>query len=156
MLYGLSPMFLVTCARMLASMSASDPRVDTPPLNWSDLGVSELPTGTVTLLLADVEGSTGLWETQPEAMTAAFASLDRALSDLVAAYGGVRPIEQGEGDSFVIAFGRAGQPHPHRQLECQLRGDRGVNRGPRRGERGTHPVAGVLEQPASVRLDRLA
>jgi len=23
---------------MLTSMSASDPRVDTPPLNWSDLG----------------------------------------------------------------------------------------------------------------------
>ncbi len=35
-----------------------------PPLNWSDLSVSELlPTGTVTLLLADVEGSTRLWET---------------------------------------------------------------------------------------------
>jgi predicted ATPase/class 3 adenylate cyclase/DNA-binding CsgD family transcriptional regulator len=101
-------MFLVTCARMLASMSASDPRVDTPPLNWSDLGVSELPTGTVTLLLADVEGSTRLWETHHEEMTAAFASLDRALSDLVAAHSGVRPVEQGEGDSFVIAFGRAG------------------------------------------------
>ena len=43
-------------------------------------------------------------------MTAAFASLDRALSDLVAAYGGARPIEQGEGDSFVIAFGRVASP----------------------------------------------
>jgi hypothetical protein len=29
-----------------------------PPVNWSELGVGELPTGTVTLLLADVEGST--------------------------------------------------------------------------------------------------
>jgi class 3 adenylate cyclase len=38
-------------------------RADTPPVNWSELGVSELPTGTVTLLLADVEGSTRLWET---------------------------------------------------------------------------------------------
>ena len=37
------------------------------PEAWSDLGVSELPTGTVTLLLADVEGSTRLWETQPDA-----------------------------------------------------------------------------------------
>jgi class 3 adenylate cyclase len=101
-------MFLVICARMLASMSASDPRVDTPPLNWSDLGVSELPTGTVTLLLADVEGSTRLWETHHEEMTAAFARLDGALSDLVVAHGGVRPVEQGEGDSFVVAFGRAG------------------------------------------------
>jgi class 3 adenylate cyclase len=42
---------------MLASMSE---RADTPPLNWSEWGVSELPTGKVTLLLADVEGSTRL------------------------------------------------------------------------------------------------
>lgn len=38
-----------------------------------------LPTGTVTLLLADVELSTRLWESQPEEMTAAFALLDRTL-----------------------------------------------------------------------------
>ena len=47
---------------MLASMSEIDPRVDMPLVNWSDLGVSGLlPTGTVTLLLADVENSTRLW-----------------------------------------------------------------------------------------------
>ncbi|WP_414686287.1 ATP-binding protein, partial [Mycobacterium sp.] len=74
---------------------------------WSDVGVSDLPTGTVTLLLADVEGSTRLWETQPDEMTAAVARLDQALSETVAAHDGVRPVEQGEGDSFVIAFGRA-------------------------------------------------
>ncbi len=90
---------------MLASMSG--PRADTPPLNWSDLGVSDLPTGTVTLLLADVEGSTRLWETWPDEMTEAVALLDRTLTDLVSAYGGVRPVEQGEGDSFVVAFARA-------------------------------------------------
>ena len=66
-----------------------------------------MPTGTVTLLLADVEGSTRLWETQPEEMTAAVARLDQAVSDVVAAHDGVRPVEQGEGDSFVIAFARA-------------------------------------------------
>ena len=38
---------------------------------------SGLPTGTVTLLLADVEGSTRLWETQPEEMAAAVARLDQ-------------------------------------------------------------------------------
>ena len=91
---------------MLASMSEG--ARDTPALNWSDLGVSELlPTGTVTLLLADVEGSTRLWETQPEEMTAAVARLDRILPDVIAAHGGVRPVEQGEGDSFVVAFARA-------------------------------------------------
>jgi class 3 adenylate cyclase len=82
--------------------------IDAAPLNWSDLGVSELvPTGTVTLLLADVEGSTRLWETQPDEMTAAFANLDRTLAQVVDIHHGVRPIEQGEGDSFVVAFGRA-------------------------------------------------
>jgi class 3 adenylate cyclase len=66
-----------------------------------------LPTGTVTLLLADVEGSTRLWQTQPEEMTAAVARLDQAVSEVIAAHGGVRPMEQGEGDSFVAAFARA-------------------------------------------------
>ena len=60
-------------------------RADTPSVNWGDLGVTGLPTGTVTLLLADVEGSTRLWETQPDEMTAAIARLDDTLSSLVAA-----------------------------------------------------------------------
>jgi class 3 adenylate cyclase len=73
---------------------------------WSDLDVSRLPTGTVTLLLADVEGSTRLWESKAEAMTAAIARLDSTLGHLIAVHGGVRPVEQGEGDSFVLAFAR--------------------------------------------------
>ena len=36
----------------------------------------------MSLLLADVEGSTQLWETQPDEMTDAIARLDRTLSDL--------------------------------------------------------------------------
>jgi len=91
---------------MLASMSGTDRRADTP-LNWSDLDVSELPTGTVTLLLADVEGSTRLWQTQPAEMTAAIARLDRTVCGVISAHQGVRPVEQGEGDSFVVAFTRA-------------------------------------------------
>jgi predicted ATPase/class 3 adenylate cyclase/DNA-binding CsgD family transcriptional regulator len=61
----------------------------------------------VTLLLADVEGSTRLWQTQPEEMTAAIARLDRTVCGIIAAHHGVRPVEQGEGDSFVVAFTRA-------------------------------------------------
>ena len=53
---------------MLASMSET---------TWDDVFMSELPTGTVTLLLADVEGSTRLWETQPEAMKSAVERLDQ-------------------------------------------------------------------------------
>ena len=90
---------------MLASMVE---RADVPMVKWSDVGVSELvPTGTVTLLLADVEGSTRLWETRAEEMSAAVANLDRTLDDLVRTHHGVRPVEQGEGDSFVVAFTRA-------------------------------------------------
>jgi predicted ATPase/class 3 adenylate cyclase/DNA-binding CsgD family transcriptional regulator len=86
-------------------MSEIHPRIEMPVLDWSDDGVSGLvPTGTVTLLLADVEGSTRLWETASEEMTAAFANLDRTLAELVSAHHGVRPVEQGEGDSFVVAF----------------------------------------------------
>ncbi len=83
---------------MLTSMSET---------SWGGVDMSELPTGTVTLLLADVEGSTRLWETQPEQMKSAVARLDQTLSDAVATHHGVRPVEQGEGDSFVIAFARA-------------------------------------------------
>jgi predicted ATPase/class 3 adenylate cyclase/DNA-binding CsgD family transcriptional regulator len=107
--YGISLMFAASFPEMLASMTETDPRADMPPVNWSELGVGELPTGTVTLLLADVEGSTRLWETQPDEMTAAVARLDRTLADLLAAHGGVRPVEQGEGDSFVVAFSRASE-----------------------------------------------
>ena len=74
-----------------------------------------LPTGTVTLLLADVEGSTHLWDSHPQDMAAAIALLDRALADVVATYGGVRPVEQGEGDSFVVAFTR-----PSDAIACAL------------------------------------
>src|ERR1700757_1359884 len=89
-------------------MSEIDPRADTPLVNGSGLGVSGLlPTGMATLLLADVEGSTRLWEPEPDEMTAAVARLNQAVSEVIAAHGGVRPVEQGEGDSFVAAFARA-------------------------------------------------
>lgn len=86
---------------MLASMSEIATK-------WSDAGMDEpLPTGTVTLLLADVQGSTQLWQSEPDQMTAAIANLDRTLARLVGEHRGVRPMEQGEGDSFVVAFDRA-------------------------------------------------
>jgi predicted ATPase/class 3 adenylate cyclase/DNA-binding CsgD family transcriptional regulator len=89
-------------------MSEIDPRADTPLMDWSQLHVSGLlPTGTVTLLLADVEGSTKLWETQPDEMTVAIARMNGTASETIATHDGVRPVEQGEGDSFVAAFARA-------------------------------------------------
>src|ERR1700744_3259767 len=91
---------------MLASMSEIDPRAEMPLVDWSEFGVSGLlPTGTVTLLLADVEDSTRLWETQPDEMAPAFTVLNQQLSALVAAHGGVCPAAEGEG--LVPAVGRA-------------------------------------------------
>ena len=39
----------------------------------------ELPSGTVTFLFTDIEGSTRLWEEHPEAMQAALARHDAIL-----------------------------------------------------------------------------
>jgi predicted ATPase/class 3 adenylate cyclase/DNA-binding CsgD family transcriptional regulator len=101
-------------------MAQSDPLAANLLLNGSDFNVMQpvpgsLPTGTVTLLLADIEGSTRLWHDQPEAMTAALARLDRLLAQVVPRHNGVRPTEQGEGDSFVVAFTRASEA-----LSCAL------------------------------------
>ncbi|MCB0239171.1 MAG: hypothetical protein KDH08_11130, partial [Anaerolineae bacterium] len=41
--------------------------------------MSTLPTGTVTFLYTDIEGSTLLWEQQPEAMHTAIARHDAIL-----------------------------------------------------------------------------
>jgi len=58
-------------------------------------------------LLSDIEGSTRLWSEFPEAMPAAVAQVYGILDEAVVAHGGVRPVEQGEGDSVVAAFRRA-------------------------------------------------
>jgi len=101
---------------MLATMTKLDPVGGAPVVNGSKLSVGQLlPTGTVTLLLADVEGSTRLWEQRGAEMPAAVARLDQAVRQIVVAHGGVRPVEQGEGDSFVAAFARASEA-----LACAL------------------------------------
>jgi class 3 adenylate cyclase len=84
------------------------PRFNMAPNDFSGHTANRLlPTGTVTLLMADIEGSTLIWETQPDEMAAALATMDRTLAELVHMNNGVCPIEQGEGDSFVVAFTRA-------------------------------------------------
>lgn len=65
-----------------------------------------LPTGTATFLLGDVEGSTRAWAQATETMVSGLSELDRIVDEAVGMHGGVRPVEQGEGDSFVAAFDR--------------------------------------------------
>jgi predicted ATPase/class 3 adenylate cyclase/DNA-binding CsgD family transcriptional regulator len=92
----------------LATIERVDRRAERTDRERSDHGVSRLlPTGTVTLLVADVEDSSHLWETDREEMTAAVARLDHLVADVVAGHEGVRPIGQGEGDGVVAAFARA-------------------------------------------------
>lgn len=66
-----------------------------------------LPTGTVSFLLTDVEGSSQRWEHAPAAMALAIPRHYEILDEVIAGHGGVRPVEQGEGDSVVAAFARA-------------------------------------------------
>ncbi len=86
------------------------------PLRWGDgldgsvEGIDTtfvLPAGTVTFLLSDIEGSTRLWERDPEAMGVAIPAHYAVLAEAIGRHGGVRPVEQGEGDSVVAAFSRA-------------------------------------------------
>jgi predicted ATPase/class 3 adenylate cyclase len=65
---------------------------------------ADLPVGTVTFMLTDVEGSTLLWESVPRAMGAAIRRHYELLDAAIALHGGVRPQEQGEGDSVVAVF----------------------------------------------------
>jgi class 3 adenylate cyclase len=86
------------------------PRVALRPLLLWSGGINDtaftLPTGTVTFLLTDVEASTRSWERAPDEMGAAVARHYELLAGAVARWGGVRPVEQGEGDSIVAVFSR--------------------------------------------------
>ena len=50
--------------------------------------MAELPTGTVTFLFTDIEGSTAQWEPQPQVMRAAVARRDTLLRQAIAAQRG--------------------------------------------------------------------
>jgi predicted ATPase/class 3 adenylate cyclase len=64
--------------------------------------MAELPTGTVTFLFTDIEGSTRLWEEHPEEMKAALARHDEILRDAVEAHDG--HIVKTTGDGVHAAF----------------------------------------------------
>src|SRR5438270_2700077 len=66
-----------------------------------------LPTGTVTFLFTDIEGSTRLWEQHPEAMPPALARHDALLTAGIQQHGGVVVKSRGEGDSLFAVFARA-------------------------------------------------
>ncbi|MGH8927737.1 MAG: adenylate/guanylate cyclase domain-containing protein [Acidimicrobiia bacterium] len=61
-----------------------------------------LPTGTVTFLFTDIEGSTRLWDEHPAQMTEAVATHDQILRRAVEAHKGY--VFSTAGDSFAAAF----------------------------------------------------
>jgi predicted ATPase/class 3 adenylate cyclase len=63
---------------------------------------SMLPTGTVTFLFTDVEGSTRLWEEHPDGMQAALARHDELIRAAIEAHGGY--VVKTTGDGFHAAF----------------------------------------------------
>ncbi len=65
---------------------------------------AELPAGTVTFLLTDIEGSTRLWEAVPEAMEVALERHNHLLTGVIEDHGGVVVTSRGEGDSFFAVF----------------------------------------------------
>src|SRR5436309_6129725 len=69
--------------------------------------MTALPTGTVTFLFTDVEGSTKLWEQHPDQMRRALARHDQLIESLVEQHQGVVVRPRGEGDSRFAVFPRA-------------------------------------------------
>jgi class 3 adenylate cyclase len=66
----------------------------------------ELPSGVVTFLMTDVEGSSARWATAPSDMRADLVALDHAIADAVNEFGGVVLKARGEGDSHFAVFDR--------------------------------------------------
>jgi class 3 adenylate cyclase len=61
------------------------------------------PSGTVTFLLTDLEGSTRLWEQDPEAMKAAMVRHDELLEKTIAAHDGFVFARMGDGMAAAFA-----------------------------------------------------
>jgi class 3 adenylate cyclase len=61
-----------------------------------------LPSGTVTFLFTDIEGSTKLWEAQREAMRAALVRHDTLMRQSIEAHGG--HVVKSVGDGFHAVF----------------------------------------------------
>jgi predicted ATPase/class 3 adenylate cyclase len=78
---------------------------------------SSPPTGTITFLFTDIEGSTALWDRAPEAMTESLAEHDRRIISIVDRHHGY--IFTTAGDSFAVAF-RTADEAVEAALEVQL------------------------------------
>jgi predicted ATPase/class 3 adenylate cyclase len=79
--------------------------------------VAELPSGTVTFLFTDLEGSTRLWEEHPDAMRPALARHDAIVRDAIVGHGG--HVVKGRGDGIHAVFGTA-DAAVRAAIDCEL------------------------------------
>jgi class 3 adenylate cyclase len=66
------------------------------PADPGEPDAAELPAGTLTFLLTDIEGSTRLWESEPAAMEVALQRHDRLLAEVIEGHGGAVITSRGE------------------------------------------------------------
>ena len=107
------------------------------------------PSGTVTFLFTDIEGSTRRWESDPEAMRSALALHDEVLRS---AMGRGRLVVQATGDGVSAAFGSA-RAAIAAAVEAQRRLELPVRIGVAAGEAYEHDgdlFAPVLNRAARV------
>ncbi len=76
-----------------------------------------LPTGIVTFLFTDIQGSTSLWERDPEAMRGALAIHNRIVDEAIQAHGGTA--FKFIGDAYQVAFNS-----PHQAVNAALQAQR--------------------------------
>src|SRR5258708_25039021 len=69
--------------------------------------MTSLPTGIITFLFTDVEGSTKLWEQQPDLAPEVMTRHDAIIEEAVDQSGGVVVRPRGEGDSRFAVFAHA-------------------------------------------------
>jgi class 3 adenylate cyclase len=67
--------------------------------------VDAVPSGTVTFLFTDIQGSTRLWESHPQAMKTALARHDEVMGYHIRSHGGY--VFKTVGDAFCAAFSSA-------------------------------------------------
>jgi hypothetical protein len=108
--------------------------------------MGDLPSGTVTFLFTDVEGSTRLLPELGPAYAAVLAEHRRRLRAEWSAHGGVEVDTQG--DAFFVAFGRAEDA-----AAAALAAQRELNDGPVRVRIGVHTGEPLLTQEGYVGID---
>lgn len=100
--------FFTGIVTQVKSLDAGAGAGDRPKIESTGTGDdSELPTGIITYLFTDVEGSTRLWQQYPEEMKTVMASHDALLGSIVDRHGGVVVRSRGEGDSLFSVFASA-------------------------------------------------